>query len=94
MPVKQVDVTTRQQRFIASQIKAGRYRDENEVLRAGLALLEKQQRVQKRETLAEMIKKGEDDVLAGRVTSLTSSDEIRDHGKRMLDKVIKRSRTK
>ncbi len=87
MPVKLFDVTAKQLRFISAEIKAGRYRDENEVLQAGLTLLQKQHK--QRQTLTEMIHKGIDDADAGRGVTLKSPDEIKAFGKRVLKKVLK-----
>ncbi len=87
MPVKQIDVTAKQQKFIAEEVKAGRYRDESEVLLAGLDLLLKERR--QTETLKKMIQVGIDDADAGRGVVLKSRADLKSYGDRILKKALK-----
>lgn len=42
MPTRNVSLTERNDRFVRNQVKAGRFRNASEVMRAGLHLLEQQ----------------------------------------------------
>ena len=44
MPTRNINLTDHFDRFVADQVKAGRYRNASEVMRAGLRLLEQQTR--------------------------------------------------
>jgi antitoxin ParD1/3/4 len=46
MPTRNVNLTDRFDRFVADEIKAGRYRNASEVMRAGLRLLEQHTRAE------------------------------------------------
>jgi putative addiction module CopG family antidote len=77
MPVKQIDLTAKQARFISSEIKSGRYRDESEVLQAGLELLARKKRSEsKRQTLRELIQPAMDELDAGLGVKLNSRAEL------------------
>ena len=89
MPVKQLALTAKQKRFIASEVKAGRYRSESEVLQAGLDLLQQQK---KEQTLQEMIEAGIEDADAGRVIRFTSDEDLRQHTRSLLKKVDRKLR--
>ncbi|MEX2288342.1 MAG: type II toxin-antitoxin system ParD family antitoxin [Planctomycetaceae bacterium] len=51
MPTRNVNLTERFDRFVRDQVRAGRFRNASEVMRAGLHLLEQQTR-EEREKLA------------------------------------------
>ena len=51
MPTRNVNLTERYDRFVKDQVRAGRFRNASEVMRAGLHLLEQQTR-EEREKLA------------------------------------------
>ncbi len=44
MPTRDINLTDHFDQFVGSEIKAGRYRNASEVMRAGLRLLEQQSR--------------------------------------------------
>ncbi|MFO0816089.1 MAG: type II toxin-antitoxin system ParD family antitoxin [Gemmatales bacterium] len=77
MPVKPIVVSAKQQRFIASEIKAGHYRSESDVVKAGLELLERQKRVAlQREALKKEIQLGIDELDAGLGVTRSSREEL------------------
>jgi len=80
MTVKQLGLTAKLQRFIASEIKAGRYRNESEVVQAGLEILKQHQKYQK---LKAQVRTGVDDYEAGRYTIMKSSADIKAHGDKL-----------
>ena len=92
LPVKQIDITSEQQRFIASEIKAGRFRDASEVLQAALVLLQKERK--KKESLKEMIQAGAEQADGGQGILLTSPEAVRSHTKMLRQKVEKLLRNK
>lgn len=66
--------------FIEEQVKAGIYKDADEVVAAGLSRLQKETEILKR-----LIQEGLDDVEAGRVHSYASAEELSNDIKRMAD---------
>ncbi len=89
MTVKQLGLPVRMQRFIASEIKAGRYRSEQELIQAGIKLLEQEQKVmQKQSRLQEAIQKGIDQADRGQGVLLRSRDEISQFSKSLVTKAI------
>lgn len=89
MPVKQLTLTAKHKRFIASELKAGRYRSESEVLQAGLDLLRQQK---KEQSLQEMIEAGINAADAGRVIRFTSEADLRKHTRALLKKADRKLR--
>lgn len=72
--------------------EAGRYRDKNDVLRAALDLLEKDE-AERQEELAWLkaeVQKGMDDIEAGRYTVLKSREEITAFGKEISRRCLER----
>lgn len=79
-----LQLSDKQQRFIAQEIKSGRYRTANDVLLAGLELLAKKQRVErKRQAIRELIQPAIDDLDAGRGVILRTDEEIADFFKNL-----------
>ncbi|MCQ1833696.1 type II toxin-antitoxin system ParD family antitoxin [Neorhizobium galegae] len=66
--------------FIEEQVKAGIYKDADEVVAARLRQLREET-----EALKQMIQEGLDDVEAGRVHSYASAEELSNDIKRMAD---------
>lgn len=76
MPGKSISLSTKQRRFISREIKAGHYRTEDEVVSAGLDLLEMQKLKEGvREKLRKEIKKGIDELDAGLGVTLKTRKE-------------------
>jgi putative addiction module CopG family antidote len=89
MTVKSLPLTASQKRFISSEIKAGRYQDEQEMLLAGLTLLERQK---KYEELVAMVQEGLDDVGQGRVAKLSAIEAVKRHGQILRERSARASR--
>ncbi|RWX75893.1 type II toxin-antitoxin system ParD family antitoxin [Neorhizobium lilium] len=66
--------------FIEDLVKSGAYKNEDEVVAAGLRLLQ-----QKDANLRKLIQEGLDDVEAGRVLSFASSEELTAHIMKMAE---------
>jgi|GEM_PF-1458747 antitoxin ParD1/3/4 len=77
MPTRQIHLSARDDDFIEKQVACGRFPDASEVMRAGLALLELQERegALQMEQLRCEIKKGMEDYEAGRYTSVRNQTE-------------------
>lgn len=72
-----LQLSDKQKRFIAQEIKSGRYRTENEVLLAGLELMAKKQRVErKRQAIRELIQPAIDELDAGGGIRVNSREEL------------------
>ena len=90
MPVKQLDLSAKQKRFIASEIKAGRYRDQNQILLAGLELLAKRQRIEKkRAMLRELIQPALDQLDRGEGKTFHTREELSAHLDDLFQKAVK-----
>ncbi len=90
MPVKQLELSAKQKRFIASEIKAGRYRDQNQILLAGLELLAKRQRIEKkRAMLREMIQPALDQLDRGECKTFHTKEELSAHLDDLFQKAVK-----
>ena len=73
----QIEIPEEQAQFIRDIVAAGRYQDENAVVRAALQLLERDE-AEYRENLEELraeVQKGLDDIDAGRYIELNSKEE-------------------
>jgi len=76
MPGKSISLSTKHRRFISREIKAGHYRSEDEVVRAGLDLLEMQKlKEDAREALRQEIQKGIDELDSGLGVTLKTRKE-------------------
>lgn len=66
MPTRNINLTSEMDRFVADQIKSGRYANASEVLRAGLRALEEDEKEDqaKLEALRAAIQAGEDSGIA------------------------------
>src|SRR5690349_1567368 len=71
-----VSISDDEREFIDSQIAAGRYADDEELLHAGIAALEREQKLQ---TLRELIAEGGADIARADVISFDSSEEFLEH---------------
>lgn len=90
MSVKQLELSAKQKEFIASEIKAGRYRDQNQILLAGLELLAKRQRIEKkRAMLRELIQPALDQLDRGECTTFHTKEELTAHFDALKEKALK-----
>jgi antitoxin ParD1/3/4 len=80
MATRNVVLTEHQDKLIAALVKAGKFQNASEVLRAGLRLLERQQSEDEARLLAFHVaaEKGWDDVDSGRYSDLTDAT-LADH---------------
>jgi antitoxin ParD1/3/4 len=69
-----IDLDETEKAFIEEQLQAGSYKSADDVVRAGLRLLRKQEA--KIAELRAMIKEGEDDFVAGRFHAYDSAEEM------------------
>ncbi len=78
MTTRTIDIPEELARFIHDSVAAGRYPDENEVVRAALQLLEREEE-DYRENLVELraeVQKGIDAIEAGDYVELNSEEEL------------------
>ena len=77
MPTRNVNLTLHYDKFINSKIESGQYQDANEVLCAGLALLEQKEHEEKQklERLRSEIQKGIDDYDTGNYITIQNESE-------------------
>ena len=96
MPLHQVEITSRQSRFISKEVKSGRYRDESEVHAAGLRMLEaaKKGEQQKLKTLRAMVQQGIDQIDQGKGILLNSDQELRQFIRALGEKARERTKQK
>jgi putative addiction module CopG family antidote len=83
MTTRTIDIPEELARFIHDSVAAGRYPDENEVVRAALHLLEREE-VEYRENLVELraeVQKGVDAIKAGDYIELNSREDIQALGR-------------
>lgn len=72
-----LQLSDKQKRFIAQEIKSGRYSSANEVLLAGLELMAKKQRIErKRQAIRELIQPAIDELDAGGGIRVNSREEL------------------
>ena len=71
-----ISLSEEERLFVDSQIAAGKYADDSEILHAGLAALERQQRLQ---TLRELIAEGDADIARGDVVTFETAGELTDY---------------
>jgi putative addiction module CopG family antidote len=78
MATRTIDIPEELARFIHDSVAAGRYPDENEVVRAALHLLEREEEEYREnwEELSAEVKKGIDAIEAGEYVQLNSNEEI------------------
>jgi len=78
MPTRNISLTDRYDKFVQKQIKSGRFQNASEVLRAGLSLLEQQEREReaKLKALRKAIAVAEEQVARGEVTDFDSDEEL------------------
>ena len=94
MSTRTVALTDHQDRLVERLVASGRYRDADEVLRAGLRLVERQEaedaaRIQ---ALRDAARAGIDDFEAGRFRAYGSDDALTDDLGALADAVIARTR--
>lgn len=75
-----VSLTPELEAFVHEKVASGRYTSASEVVRESLRLLEEREWIRQRrvEELRAEIKKGIDDLEAGRVIELNNDDELRE----------------
>lgn len=71
-----ISLSEEERLFVDSQIAAGKYADDSEILHAGLAALERQQRLK---ALRELIAEGDADFERGAFVSFDTAGEISEH---------------
>ncbi len=78
MPTRNINLTIHYDRFVADQIRAGRFRNASEVLRAGLHLLEQQSREeqQKLALLRSLAAEGFDQIDQGLGIEIDGADQL------------------
>lgn len=78
MTTQSVEISEEQAKFIREIVAAGRYQDENAVVRAALLLLKcnEEEYRENYEDLRAEVQKGLDDIEGGRYIDLNSRDEI------------------
>ncbi|RYG77221.1 type II toxin-antitoxin system ParD family antitoxin [bacterium] len=74
MEIQQIELTVQQANFIRSSVDAGRFADASEAVRAGLKLLERQERIDelKLEHMRRLVQEGIDDIEQGRYETITA----------------------
>jgi antitoxin ParD1/3/4 len=92
MTTRTIDIPEELARFIHDSVTAGRYPDENEVVRAALQLLEREEEEYQEnlEVLRAEVQKGVDDIEAGRYTELNSREEIDAFGREVARRGMER----
>ena len=92
MPTQNVNLSPQQSKFIKSRVKQGRFRNASEVVRAGLRLLEQQDKEDrlKLEKLRQAVKKGFDELDRGDYVEIDANqiDAFMDQ----IDAKVRRSR--
>ncbi|HEV7367643.1 type II toxin-antitoxin system ParD family antitoxin [Arenibaculum sp.] len=78
MPHRTVELSEAENRFIEERVSSGRYHDADEVVRAGLRLLDRQEREEagKIERLRELLREGEDAYERGDYVEVGSDAEL------------------
>jgi len=78
MPTRNISLTEHYDRFVARQVKTGRYHNVSEVMRAGLQLLEQQseEETQKLEILRSLAREGIEQLDQGRGIEIRSRREL------------------
>jgi putative addiction module CopG family antidote len=89
MTVKELKLSTKHKQFIAREIKAGRFRDESEVLSAGIELLSKNKKPTKeRKTLKQLLQEGIDQIDRGQVITLNTPEEVKAFHQQLFDRAV------
>ncbi|MBX3176297.1 MAG: type II toxin-antitoxin system ParD family antitoxin [Candidatus Hydrogenedentes bacterium] len=92
MTTQTIDLPEEQAQFIREIVASGRYPDETAVVRAALQLLEREEEAY-RENLEELraeVRKGLDDIEAGRYIELSSREEIAAFGREISRRGMER----
>ena len=79
MTTQHLELSEHDSEFVRRCVLEGRYKDANEVVEAGLRLLEEREEEEERlqlERLRAEVKKGMDDLEAGRYTEVNSPEEL------------------
>ncbi len=78
MTTQQLELSEHDAEFVRQCVLGGRYKDANEVVEAGLRLLEEREEVERLqlEGLRAEVKKGMDDLEAGRYLEINGSEEM------------------
>lgn len=92
MTTQTIDIPEEQARFMRDAVATGRFRDESEVVRAALQLLEQEEEEYREnlETLRAEVQMGMDDIEAGRYTELNSREEIEAFGREVARRGMER----
>jgi len=91
MPTRNVVLTDHQADMIEKLVKSGRYQNASEVLREGLRLIERQEAEDKAKlkALREAARLGIADIEAGRYTTFTSEEALREHLTGLTEEAIR-----
>lgn len=94
MPTRNVVLTAHHEALIERLVASGRYQNASEVLRAGLRVLEREDREHeaKLAALRAAIQVGIDDIEAGRYTEFASVADLQTHLRGIADQVLRRRR--
>ena len=98
MPTRNINLTEHFDQFVEKEIKAGRYRNVSEVMRAGLRLLEQQAREDRAQLalLRSLASEGFQELDQGKGIKLDSDQELEDFmrgiGRRVSSRVKRRRR--
>ena len=78
METQTIELSERESEFVRRSVLEGRYKDPNEVVEAGLRLLEEREEEERLqlERLRAEVQKGMDDLEAGRYTEVNSPEEL------------------
>jgi putative addiction module CopG family antidote len=79
-----VSISNEEDEFIAGQISAGNFSDENAIIKAGLAALERETKLRE---LRGLIAEGDADIAAGRVHAFDTSED-------MMRAVVRRAKSR
>jgi antitoxin ParD1/3/4 len=96
MPTRNVNLTGRYDQFVVDQVASGRFKNVSEVMRAGLHLLEQQNREEEEKLaiLRSLAAEGFDDLDQGRGTEINGERQLRTFisqiGRRAAQKKAKR----
>ena len=81
MSTQHLELSARESEYVRRCVQEGRYKDANEVVEAGLRLLEEREEEERLqlERLRAEVKKGMDDLEAGRYVEVNTPEELQAH---------------
>jgi antitoxin ParD1/3/4 len=95
MPTRNVNLTSHYDRFVAKQIRDGRFRNASEVMRAGLHLLEQQARedAERLALLRSLAAEGFDQLDQGRGIEINNRDQLANYVADLGRRAARRAKT-